>query len=108
VNHSLRVVCRPSSCDGFALAGVHALGAADPTEAAAVLAALVSQPEPGVVFVDETLYRGLPEPLRESLESRIVPMVIPFTGLRAAAGGSAEIELAEMIRTAIGHRVRLR
>jgi vacuolar-type H+-ATPase subunit F/Vma7 len=108
MTHTLRVVCRPSLCDGFALAGVHALGAADGTEASAVLRELVGQPEPGVIFVEEALYRALPEPVRNTLERRAVPVVVPFPGPRGEARPSIESELVEMLRAAIGHRVRLR
>ncbi len=107
--HTLRIVCRPSLCDGFALAGVRALPAADAVEAAAVLRALAEQLEPGIVFVEESLHRGLPESLRDALERRPLPVVIPFPGPRSDAGPpSVEGELVEMLRGAIGHRVRLR
>jgi vacuolar-type H+-ATPase subunit F/Vma7 len=108
VTHELRVVCRPSSCDGFALAGVRALGAADGREAAATLRGLLEQPAVGVVFVEEALYRALPETLREALERRALPVVVPFPGPRTGARPSAESELVEMLREAIGYRVRLR
>lgn len=108
MTHNLRVVCRPSSCVGFALAGVRGVGAADGTEAAAVLTELASEPEPGVIFVEESLYEALPEALRSALERRSVPLVIPFPGPRAEARPSAESELVEMLQAAIGHRVRLR
>jgi len=105
---SLRVICRPSTCDGFALAGVHALPATDGTEAAAVLRELANAPGPGVIFVEESLYRALPDALRVGFERRAVPVVIPFPGPRAGRVPSAEHELVEMLRLAIGHRVRLR
>jgi len=108
VTHTLRVICRPGLCDGFALAGVHGLGAADAVEAAAVLRGLIGQPEPGVIFVEESLYGALPETLRDAVEHRAVPVVIPFPGPRAEARPSAESELVEMLRAAIGYRVRLR
>jgi V/A-type H+-transporting ATPase subunit F len=108
MTHTLRVICRPSTCDGFALAGVNGLGAADGTEAAAVLRELIGQSDPGVIFVEEALYRGLPESLRDALEHRAVPVVIPFPGPRDEARPSAESDLVEMLRAAIGHRVRLR
>lgn len=107
-SHSLRVVCRPGSRAGFALAGVRAIGAVDGDEAAAVLRELVAQSEPGVIFVEESLHRALPETLREALERQVLPMVVPFPGPRAEPGPSAEEELVEMLRSAIGHRVRLR
>jgi len=108
VTHTLRVVCRPSTCQGFALAGVHGLAAADGTEAAAVLRELIGQPGPGVIFVEDALYHALPEALRDTLEHRAVPVVIPFPGPRSGAPPSIESELVEMLRQAIGHRVRLR
>jgi vacuolar-type H+-ATPase subunit F/Vma7 len=108
MTHTLRVVCRPGTCDGFALAGVHGLTAVDGVEAAAILGQLVEQPEPGVIFVEEVLYGALPETLRADLEHRAVPVVIPFPGPRSGAQPSAEHELVEMLRVAIGHRVRLR
>lgn len=108
MTHTLHVVCRPSSCDGFALAGVHSLAAEDGDEAGAVLRELVEQPEPGVVFVEETLYEALPDALRTSLEQRAVPIVIPFPGPRSGARPSAEHRLVEMLRVSIGHRIKLR
>jgi vacuolar-type H+-ATPase subunit F/Vma7 len=108
MTHTLRVVCRPSLCDGFALAGVHGLGAADGTEAAVLLDELIGQSEPGVIFVEESLYDALPESQRDALAHRALPVVIPFPGPRVGERPSAESELVEMLRIAIGHRVRLR
>jgi len=106
--YTLHVVCRPSVRDGFALAGVHALPAVDAVEAAAVLRELVARAEPGVIFVEASLHEALPEALRASLHQRAVPIVIPFPGPRTGPQRSAEEELVEMLRVAIGHRVRLR
>lgn len=108
MSHTLRVLCRPGTRSGFALAGVHAIAAADGTEAAAVLTELLARPEPGVVFVEQPLYDALPEGLRASVEHRAVPIVLPFPGPREGARPSVESELVEMLRGAIGHRVRLR
>jgi len=108
VSHTLRVICRPGTRSGFALAGVHGIAAADGIEAAAVLSELIGRPEPGVVFVEEPLYRALPETLRVAVEHRAVPIVLPFPGPRDGERPSVESELIEMLRVAIGHRVRLR
>lgn len=108
MTYRLRVVCRPGSCDGFALAGVHALAAADGVEAAAEIRALLEQPDVGVLFVEEPLYRALPATLRDALEHRAIPVVVPFPGPRVGAPPSVEAELVEMLREAIGYRVRLR
>jgi vacuolar-type H+-ATPase subunit F/Vma7 len=61
-----------------------------------------------VIFVEESLHRALPEKLRAALERRVLPMVVPFPGPRTEPGPSVEEELVEMLRSAIGHRVRLR
>ena len=108
MSHTLRVVCRPAVCDGFALAGVRALPAVDGTEAAATLARLIEQPELGVVLVEEVLYRALPRERHDALERRALPVVVPFPGPRAGARPSAEVELVNLLRDAIGYRVRLR
>jgi len=107
MTHSLRVVCRRAVRDGFALAGVSAL-TADGDEAAAVVRGLVEQPETGVILIEQELYRALPEELREILERRALPIVIPFPGPARGDRPSTEVELVEMLRRAIGYRVRLR
>jgi vacuolar-type H+-ATPase subunit F/Vma7 len=109
MTHAVRVVCRPAVGDGFALAGVRALSAVDADEAAIVLAGLVEQPETGVVLVEESLYRAMPEDLQRALERRPLPVVVPFPGpRRAGERPSAEADLVELLRGAIGYRVRLR
>jgi len=106
--HTLRVVCRPDSLEGFALAGVRALSASDARECAVLLERLVAEPEHGVLLVEDALYRALPDELRERLERRAVPVVVPFPGPQREEAAPAELELVEMLRRAIGYRVRLR
>ena len=103
----LRVVCRPTVCDGFALAGVKTIPAADGPEATTVLPRLCADPGVGVVFVEEILYQALPEPLRESLERHAAPVVVPFPGPRTGPRPSADAVLVEMLRRIIGYRVNL-
>lgn len=108
MTHTIRVVCRPATRDGFALAGVQSLSAVDGTEAAAVLGRLIERPEPGVVLVEEILYRALPRELHDAIERRALPVVVPFPGPRTGARPSVETELVELLREAIGYRVHLR
>lgn len=108
MSHLLRVVCRPAIRDGFALAGVGVVPAADGTEAAAVLEGLVGRPETGVILIEDALYGALSEELRSALEDRPLPIVVPFPGPARAERPPPETELVEMLRRAIGYRVRLR
>ena len=108
MTHTLRVVCRPAIQDGFSLAGVNSIPAVDSVEAAAVLTGLADQPELGVLLVEEELYRGLPDPLRDRLERGPLPVVVPFPGPRRGERATAEAALVELLKRAIGYRVRLR
>lgn len=108
MNRGVRVVCRPSLRDGFGLAGLAALSAADGGQAATLLARLADDPEVGVVLVEEALFDALPEATREALERRALPVVIPFPGPRREEAPAPEARLVELLRRAIGYRVRLR
>jgi len=107
VTGTLRVVCRPGLRDGFALAGVRALPAMDGGETAALLDALASQDEVGVVLVEESLYESLPETRRRALDRRMRPLLVPFPGPRAGETPLADLQLVQLLRRAIGYRVRL-
>lgn len=108
MTHTLRVVCRPAIQEGFSLAGVNSIPAVDSVEATALLAGLIEQPGLGVLLVEQELYEGLPEALRRSLERRPLPVVVPFPGPPRVGRPSAEAELVELLRRAIGYRLRLR
>lgn len=108
MTHTLRVVCRPASLEGFALAGVKAVPAGSARECALALERLSADSEVGVLLVEDGLYAALPDALRERLERRAVPVVVPFPGPPREGRVSAEGELVELLRRAIGYRVRLR
>jgi vacuolar-type H+-ATPase subunit F/Vma7 len=108
VSHVLRVLCRPALCDGFALAGVPSLPANDAVEATHLLERLAETPQVGVVLVEESLFDALPDELRRRLERRPLPVVIPFPGPRREEAPDAAARLVELLRRAIGYRVRLR
>lgn len=107
MSHLLRVVCRPSLADGFALAGVRALPAADGLEAGVLIDGLLGSPDVGVVLVEESLFGALSEARRRGLEQRPLPVVIPIPGPRAAGAPPSERRLVEVLQRAIGYRVRL-
>jgi vacuolar-type H+-ATPase subunit F/Vma7 len=108
MSHTIRVVCRPALRDGFALAGVPCLPAGNAGEAAVLLAGIAEQSEVGVVLVEESLYDGISEELRRGFERHALPLVIPFPGPPEAEAPGAEARLLELLRRAIGYRVRLR
>jgi V/A-type H+-transporting ATPase subunit F len=108
VSHRLRVVCRAGVADGFELAGVRTLVASSGTEAAAWLARLREEAEVGVVFLEQELLAALPERARRDLERATLPIVVPFPSpRREEAPPSAEDRVLEILRRAVGYRVRL-
>jgi vacuolar-type H+-ATPase subunit F/Vma7 len=125
MSYRVRVLCRPPLAAGFRLAALTPMEAQDPEEGGRRLAALLDEQDLGVVLVEDALYAALPaaaqrrggggpgapagaveaprRPAREPL-----PLVVPFPG---PAWGppheGAEAYIAELLRRAIGYRVRL-
>lgn len=105
---TVRVLCTPEVAPGFALIGIAPAVASPGPEGAARLERLREDPAAGVVLVEETIHRALPEELREGLRRRPVPMVVPFPGPTWAVPPAPEAYIVELLRRAIGYRVRLR
>jgi vacuolar-type H+-ATPase subunit F/Vma7 len=97
---SVRVVCRPELAAGFELAGLRADTAVDAPRRA-------GDPAVGIVLVDERLHRALPADVVRRLERLERPLVTTFPGPRFAAAEAAEEVVVELLRRAIGYRVRL-
>lgn len=120
MNRAVRVLCRPGTATGFALAGLEPVIARSPTTAADRLEELLREPDAGLLLVEDTL---LPRPGeggerdRQDHRGRAgdretplgLPMVLRFPGPSWAPGAVApEAWVAEILRRAVGYRVRLR
>ena len=103
---TVRVVCRPELAPGFELAGVAADAAADPATANATVRRLASDPEVGVILVEERLRRTLPSDLVQRLDRVAFPILVPFPSPSWTARGQAEEYVLEILRQAVGYRVR--
>jgi vacuolar-type H+-ATPase subunit F/Vma7 len=109
VVYTVRVLCRPEAALGFALAGVQVDTARSPGEGAARTLELATHPEIGVLLVEEVFYDAIRDSAKRALERRPVPMIVPFPPPSwAAPEEEAEAYLVEILRRAIGYRVRLR
>jgi vacuolar-type H+-ATPase subunit F/Vma7 len=107
---TVEVVCRPGVASGFALAGLRPHVADDAEEAARTIHALLTDPatRPAVLLLEEGLQSGLPPALARRLSREPGTLTVPFPSPRAArAAGEAERFLLEILRQAIGYRVRL-
>ncbi len=109
MSYGVTVICRPEVATGFTLAGWPAHEAASNAEAAQRLLELVACSDTGVILMQDELYETLPSDVLRALSKRPLPMVVPFPGpvwdesLRGPEG-----YIVEMLRQAIGYRVRLR
>ena len=101
----LLVITGPGSTAGFALAGVEVAAAIDAQAAARTLEAL--DPRVGVVIIDQRLYREVPDELRRRLNRAAEPVVIPVPGPDWAEESSAHEYVVDILRRAIGYRVKL-
>lgn len=105
---TLRVLCRPATATGFELAGLRVLRAETVEAAGRALAQLAADPAVGMVLIDDGLYRGLPRELTTRLDRQALPVVAPFPAPAWDVRGAAEAYVLEILRQAIGYRVRAR
>ena len=61
-----------------------------------------------MLLIDERLHRGLPEEMRRELSRRPLPMIVPFPGPSWAEQRDPDAYVLELLRQAIGYRVRLK
>jgi vacuolar-type H+-ATPase subunit F/Vma7 len=108
MTHGVRVLCRPATAPGFALAGIVAETADEESVADAALRSLLQRAEVGIVLLEESLYQALAPDLRTLVDRVSQPIVVPFPGPAWRAAPSAEEQVVELLRRAIGYRVRLR
>ena len=108
MSHTVAIVCRPQVAVGFALAGLQPIEASDGETAAACIAALSGDRDVGVILVEEPLHDALPIEARRTLADRPLPMIVPFPGPAwRTPDAQAHEYVVELLRQAIGYRVRL-
>lgn len=77
-------------------------------EASAVIESLAAQPNIGVLLVEQELFDTIDEADRHALQRRSKPIIVPFPGPSWEEQTSpAEAYVLELLRRAIGYRVRL-
>lgn len=104
---AVRVVARRPVAAGFALAGVPVAAAESGAEAAARIEAFRGEGGIGVILLEDVLHEALPAGARQEAERTPLPAVIPFPGPAWTARPPAEEYVVELLRRAIGYRVRL-
>jgi vacuolar-type H+-ATPase subunit F/Vma7 len=106
---AVRVVAHSAPAAGFALAGLPVTEVTARRDVDAVLAPLLDRPDVGVILVEQELLDTMSEPVRREVMRRPSPIIVPFPGPSWGERASpAEAYVLELLRRAIGYRVRLR
>lgn len=106
---TVHVVALPPAAAGFRLAGLVVDEQEGPAAGAARAVAVAARRDVGVLLVEQACVDALSEAERAALLDRPAPIVVPFPSPAAAARGApAEAVVLEILRRAIGYRVRLR
>lgn len=109
MSYRVAVLCRPPLTAGFRLAGLEVTAAADAAAAGTALAAFGKQNDLGIVLIEQELMDALPDERRRARARAEFPILVPFPGrMWAEQPSAAEAYIAEILRQAIGYRVRLR
>lgn len=108
MSHRVGVVADPSVSLGFRLAGLRPRVAESVTAATRILDDMIGDGRWGVILVQEEI---MPELTRAAPRRSAtgLPILVPFPGpTREHLPGEAERYVAELLRRAVGYRVRLR
>ena len=108
MSHRVAVVADATVSLGFRLAGLRPRVVDSREAAETLLAEMAREPEWGVILVQEDLVPdAVPVPAGRSDGG--LPILVPFPGpSRVRPPDEAEAYVAELLRQAVGYRVRLR
>ena len=104
---TLQVICTPQVAAGFTLAGMQ-VREADEATAPETIRQLAADDTVGIILVEDSLHRALPVDLRARLDRLTVPILVPFPSPSWERRGLAEQYVLEILRQAVGYRVRAR
>ena len=91
------------------MAGLHTSSAGTLAEGNACVKELLGRPDVGVILLEERLHAALSPDIRRELARRPLPIVVPFPGPSwVARAEGPDSYIIELLRQAIGYRVRLR
>jgi len=101
----LIAVTDPYRADGFRLAGVDVLEAANAEEAQPLIQSLLDSEDAGVVAVNAGFLEALSDRTRSRIDQLIRPVVIPIPSVMGAEVGERRRYIADLIRNAIGFQI---
>jgi vacuolar-type H+-ATPase subunit F/Vma7 len=108
MSHVVRALCSPETAIGFALAGVRIVETDPAKSVDAQVTELALVPELAVLLIEEKLNDRLSEETKKRFTRRPLPMLVPFPSAAWTEGQAIDDYVVELLRRAIGYRVRLK
>jgi vacuolar-type H+-ATPase subunit F/Vma7 len=105
---NVHVFVRSDFAAGLELAGLTVTRIDVPHSAAEAIRQAAASADAGIVLVDEALYHALPRELLSHIDLAALPIVAPIPAPQSEGDGDAEAYILDILRQAIGYRVRLR
>ena len=106
---TVRGIATPPVASGLRLAGIPTDAVSDGDTAAARLGALAAERDLGILLVEERLLDAVPPVVRREVERRPAPIIVPVpTPAWGEPPRDAEGLILELLRRAVGYRVKLR
>lgn len=104
----VRVLASPATAAGYRLAGLTVDEVAGRADAGDRLSAAAGDSTVGIILVEQRLLDAVPPAVRRAVDRRPLPIVVPIPEPNfTRAPSEAEGYIVELLRRAIGYRVRL-
>jgi vacuolar-type H+-ATPase subunit F/Vma7 len=103
-----RIITRRELAAGFALAGCDVMQVQDASAAADAIARSTADADVGIALLDEALYHAVPPDVRARWDRQAIPIIVPIPGPAWERPGAGEAYILDILRQAIGYRVRPR
>jgi len=104
----VRVMAFTATAAGYRLAGLTTEEIATTADAGSRLAAAAADPDIGIILIEQALLDAVPPAVRRAVDRRPLPIIVPIPPPNwAHAANDAESYIVELLRRAIGYRVRL-
>jgi vacuolar-type H+-ATPase subunit F/Vma7 len=104
----VRVLASTATSPGYRLAGLTVDEVKKDADAGDRLATAAADPGVGIILVEQRLLDGVPPAVRRAVDRRALPIIVPIpTPNWTHAESDAESYIVELLRRAIGYRVRL-
>jgi vacuolar-type H+-ATPase subunit F/Vma7 len=104
----VRVLASTATSAGYRLAGLTVDEVGNRADAGVRLGAAASDAGIGIILVEQRLLDAVPPSVRRGVDRRPLPIIVPIPAPNwEHAPGDAESYIVELLRRAIGYRVRL-